>query len=128
MCEHCPIRKSWRTELAEDDILPCEYVEDLDHDGCSARAIALVTGRYVEDHLCVDCADKETDQSDEEVEDFLSKHGFQKGVDYLAITESFEECTEPSCGNPASYAKLVIETWAYCEDHMLPAGHGVTEA
>ena len=124
MCEHCRTRESWRTELDGDEVLPCEYVEDLDHDCCPARATALITGRYVEDHLCIECVDKDTDQWDEEPGDFLREHGFQRDVEYLAITMSSEECTLPSCSNLASYAKMVIETWGYCEDHLLPAGHG----
>ena len=128
MCEHCRTRRSWKTELDGDEVLPCEYLEGLDHDGCPAQATTLITGRYVEEHLCVECTEKETDQLDEEPGGVLRKHGFQKGVDYLAITNSYEECTEPSCINLASYAKMVIETWGYCEGHVLLAGHGLTEA
>ena len=68
MCDHCQTRKLWRTELDEDEVLSCEYIEDLDDDGCPAQAIALITGRYVEDHLCKDCTEKETDQLDEGLE------------------------------------------------------------
>ena len=128
MCEHCGTRRAWKTELDKDEFLPCEYLEDLDHDGCPAQATALITGRYVEDHLCLECAEKETDQFDEEPGGFLSKHGFQKGLDYLAIAQLSEECTAPSCSNPARYAKMVIETWGYCENHMFLAGYGLTEA
>jgi len=49
MCDHCRTRESWRTELDEDEVLPCEFIEDLDHDSCPAQAIDLITGRYVED-------------------------------------------------------------------------------
>ena len=128
MCEYCRTRRSWKTELDGDEVLPCEYLEDLDHDGCPAQATTLRTGRYVEDHLCGECTENETDRLDEEPEGFLSKHGFQKGLDYLAIAKSSEECTAPSCSNFASYAKMVIETWGYCEGHVLLAGHGLTEA
>ncbi len=127
MCDHCRTRRSWRTELDEDEVLSCEYIEDLDDEGCPAQAIALITGRYVEDHLCRDCTEKETEQLDEGLGDFLREHGFQKCVDYLPVTESPGGCTGPSCSNLASFAKMVIETWGYCEDHMLPAGHGVTD-
>ena len=41
MCDHCRTRKSWRTELDEDEVLSCEYIEDLDDDGCHAQATAL---------------------------------------------------------------------------------------
>ena len=115
MCDHCLTRKSWRTELDEDEVLSWEYIEDLDDDGCPAHAIALITGRYVEDHLCKDCTVKETDQWYEGLADFLREHGFQKSVDYLPITGSPGECTGPSCSNLASFAKMVIETWGYCE-------------
>ena len=82
----------------------------------------------MEDHLCGECTENETDRLDEEPEGFLSKHGFQKGLDYLAIAKSSEECTVPSCSNIANYAKMVIETWGYREGHVLLAGHGLTEA
>ena len=90
MCEYCRTRRSWKTELDGDEVLPCEYLEDLDHDGCPAQATTLITGRYVEDHLCGECTENETDRLDEEPEGFLSKHGFQKGLDYLAIAKSSE--------------------------------------
>jgi hypothetical protein len=138
MCEHCSVRRSWTTELDPKEVLPCEYLEDLGQDDCPAPAIALVTGRYVEDHLCRDCAEakKETGPSSDESSasadagpgDFLNSHGFQKGVEFLEIMESVEECAGESCGNLASYAKRVIETWGYCAEHLLPAGHEATEA
>ncbi len=99
MCDHCRTRKSWRTDLFEDEVLSCEYIEDLDDEGCPAQAIALITGRYVEDHLCKDCTEKEADQLGEGLGDFLRQHGFQKSVDYLPITESpGESADRPAAG------------------------------
>ena len=98
-------------------------------DMCPNNPVAWSFERFVEDHLCPEHMEEENVNLDDGLGDFLRQADLQLSADFLPIADQPPPCsyivfTDESgqnrrpCGNSAAYAKMVIERWSFCQEHL----------
>ncbi len=134
MCEHCSTGAKWTEPISEEDGI-CEYSpepeEGRERPGrCRNHPVAWSFERFVEDHLCQRHMEEEDVSLDEGLGDFLRKGNLQLSTDFLPISrQQLPPCScivfadesgqnRSPCGQPAKHAKMVIERWSFCQEHL----------
>ena len=134
VCAHCSTGSRW-TEPFGDETESCEYSlepkEGREKPGvCPKQPAAWAYERFIEDYLCQRHMEEEDIQLDEGLGDFLRKGNLQLSTDFPPISEqqsppcSYVVFADESgkdrspCGQPAKHAKMVIERWSFCQEHL----------
>ena len=134
MCEHCSTGTMWTEPYDEEEGI-CEYSPEPDEgpeipDMCPNHPVAWSLERYVDDHFCQRHMEEENDSLDEGLGEFLREGGLQLSTDFLPISQpqsplcSYIVFPDESgenrspCGQPAKHAKMVIERWSFCQEHL----------
>ncbi len=134
VCEHCSTGTKWTKSFGEEDGI-CEYSLEPEEGrersgGCPNHPVAWSFERFVEDHLCQRHMEEEDVSLDEGLGEFLREGGLQVSTDFLPITElQLPPCSylvfadesgqdRSPCGQPAKHAKMVIERWSFCQEHL----------
>ncbi len=134
MCEHCSTGTSWTEPFSEEEGI-CDSSPEPDGgpeipDMCPNQPVAWSLERYVDDHLCQRHMEEENDSLDEGLGEFLREGGLQLSTDFLPISgQQLPLCSyvvfpdesgenRSPCGQPANHAKMVIERWSFCQEHL----------
>ena len=134
MCEHCSTGIGWREPHSEEAGI-CEYSPEPEKgtempDMCPNHPVAWAFQRFVEDHLCDRHIEEDNARLDRGVGNFLRQADLQLSADFLPISGQqpppcsfvlFDAKSRQSrgpCAQPARHAKMVIERWSFCQEHL----------
>ena len=99
-------------------------------DMCPNYAVVWAFQRFVEDHLCDRHMEEDNARLDRGVGNFLRQADLQLSADFLPISGQqpppcsfvlFDARSRQSrgpCAQPARHAKMVIERWSFCQEHL----------
>jgi len=134
VCEHCSTGTGW-TEPFRQEAGICEYAPEPEKgselpDMCPNYPVAWAFQRFVEDHLCDRHMEEDNARLDRGVGNYLRQADLQLSADFLPISGQqpppcsivlFDASSRQSrgpCPQPARHAKMVIERWSFCQEHL----------
>ncbi len=134
MCEHCSTSTGWRKPYSDEAGI-CEYSPEPEKatempDMCPNYPVAWAFRRFVEDHLCDRHMEEDNARLDRGVGNFLRQADLQLSADFLPISgqqsppcsfvlsDSKSRQSRGPCAQPARHAKMVIERWSFCQEHL----------
>jgi hypothetical protein len=134
MYEHCSTGTVWTEPYSEEDGI-CEYSPEPEEgsempDMCPNYPVAWDYQRFVENHLCDRHMEEDNARLNRGVGNILRQADLQLSTDFLPISgQPLPPCSyivfgdesgqdRSPCGQPAKHAKMVIERWSFCQQHL----------